>query len=252
MRQNNIQAVPNNKQSCQSCLTRKYCLAKDLSAEDLQLSQSLMRRHRLLKKGERLFLQGDALQSLFIVRSGSVKTYYISDDGEQQVTGFHFPGQVLGVNGFENRVQTVSVEALETTSVCELNCDDFDRLCEKLPTFRHEFYRSIGRELAQDKRHMLVLGKLHADQRLADFILQIASLKKARGQVYGEFILSMARTDIANYLGVAGETVSRLLTRFQLDGLISIKRRVVTVVNLYKLQSLAGIIGEPVKLAQTA
>jgi CRP/FNR family transcriptional regulator len=244
--------LASDKQSCHNCITKKYCLAKEVSAAEQPALQAYMGRHRILKKGEFLFYQGEKPQFLAIVRSGSVKTYYLTDDGDCQITGFHYPGQLLGADSFGGGVQVVCAEAMETTSICEMACDDFDKLCESLPSFRHEYYRCMGRELARDKKQLWVLGKLHADQRLADFILEIASLKKTQGQTCHEFSLSMAKTDIANYLGVTIETISRLFSRFQAEGLIDTNNRFVKIVNFAGLQTVVRGCCEKLPLAKIA
>lgn len=247
-----IASAKSDHYSCLNCLTRKYCLARAVSGEELSLLQAGIGRQQVLKKGEHLFYQGEKLQSLAIVRSGSVKTYYVADDGVHQITGFHFPGALLGANSFDSGAQIVCAEVLETTSVCVLDCEAFDRLCQELPSFRYEFYRAVGREITHDKKHMLVVGKFHAEQRLADFILRIAGAKQSQGLEHREFTLTMSKTDIANYLGIALETMSRLFARFQVEGFIHVKNRVIRILNPDGLQTLAGAGYRALPLAKSA
>ncbi len=224
--------------SCNSCVTKKFCLTRDLEDFELQEFDGLTRHRRTLHKGERLFRQGDPFRSLFIVQSGSVKAYFITDDGEQQVSGFHFPGELLGIDGVEFGWQTYNAEALETSSVCELSFREFDLMTERFSCLRHQFFKTLGQQLAREKRRMLVLGRQHAEQRMANFILDIH--ERAGNRNGGNrVILTMTRHDIANYLGLAVETVSRILTRFDAAKIANKQRRTLQILQMDKLVAIA-------------
>jgi CRP/FNR family transcriptional regulator, anaerobic regulatory protein len=204
----------------------------------MEAFEGLPGQRRVLRRGERLFAQGDNFQSLYIVQSGSAKAYVISEDGNQQITGFHYRGDLLGVDGLELGMQTYSVEALETSSICELSFSEFETLYANLPGLRRQFFKVVAGELAREKQRMLVLGKLYAEQRLAHFILDTAAHLKDRGLTNSEFMLTMTRHDIANYLGLAVETISRLLTRFDTANLIRVQHRQIRLLNPARLRAL--------------
>ena len=222
---------------CRHCIARHYCLPQYLNDYNLRRYEALL-RHKTLHRGDRLFQQGDLFRSLFVVHSGSFKAYMISDDGEHQITGFHFQGEILGLDGVDGREQIYNVDALETASVCELPYHAFEKLMSQVPELRREFIRVISRELAREKNRMMVLGKMHAERKLAEFFLDVERTLYAKGKPLGNFTLSMTRHDIANYLGLAVETVSRLLTRFQNANIVMIQRRNVHIVDREKLESL--------------
>jgi len=226
------------KSSCNNCLTYKHCLTRELDSRQLEEFDQRARRRRTLHKGELLFRQGDRFRSLFIVQSGAVKAYVISDEGEQQVSGFHFPGDLLGVDGIDRDMQTCNAEALETSSVCEVNFTEFRHLAEQVPSLQRQFFRLISRELGREKTQLLVLGKMHAEQRLAKFILDVYNDLQHRCLPNREFVFPMSRHDIANYLGLAVETVSRLLTRFDGAGLISVQHRRIRILANDRLHAL--------------
>ena len=234
-----INTALEKRHHCHSCITQKYCLSRDLNSVELNEFESLTRHRRTLRKGERLFRQGDKFQSLFVVQSGSVKAYVISGDGEQQISGFHFPGELLGVDGVEFGWQTYNAEALETSSVCELSFFEFDQLTERFDVLRHQFFKTLGEQLAKEKRRMLVLGRLHADQRLASFILDIVQRYRQRHFNTDSVSFSMTRNDIANYLGLAVETVSRLLSRFDSLEVIRVRHRTLDILQPAKLLAIA-------------
>jgi len=232
----NIRREKNN--SCLNCITRKFCVSCELSHLELDEFEELSRHRRTLHKGERLFRQGDKFQSLSIIQSGSVKAYVISDDGEQQISGFHFPGELLGLDGVESGWQTYGAEALETSSICDLSFRQFDQLTEQFDSLRQEFYKNLGKQLAGAKRRMLILGRQHAEQRIASFILDIAARTGRRDD--GRVMFTMTRHDIANYLGLAVETVSRILTRFDLIGVVKTQHRSLQIQQLDKLFAIAA------------
>lgn len=227
-----------SKRLCGSCAAASYCVCCRLGGEELQKFENLPGGRRVLRRGERLFAQGEYFQSLHIVQSGSAKAYVISEDGNQQITGFHYRGDLLGMDGMEMGMQSYTVEALETSSICELSFADFEHLYAGVAGLRQQFFKVIGGELARQKQRMLVLGKLYAEQRLAHFVLDTAEHLKERGLTHSEFVLTMTRHDIANYLGLAVETISRLLTRFDSADLIRVQHRQIRVLDPLRLRAL--------------
>ncbi|MEX1034186.1 MAG: helix-turn-helix domain-containing protein [Cellvibrionaceae bacterium] len=226
------------KRSCRTCSAASYCLGCRLDEQELAAFEKLAGNRRMLRRGERLFSQGDSFQSLYVIQSGSAKAYVISEDGNQQITGFHYRGDLLGVDGMEAGMQSYTVEVLETSSICELSFPEFEHLYADLSGLRRQFFTVVAAELAREKQRMLVLGKLYAEQRLAHFILDTAAHLKARGLTSSEFMLPMTRHDIANYLGLAVETISRLLTRFDTADLIRVQHRQIRLLDPARLRAL--------------
>lgn len=227
-----------SKRQCGSCQAVSYCLCCRMSPEDREAFENLPGTRRVLRRGERLFAQGDDFRSLYIVQSGSAKAYVISEDGNQQITGFHYRGDLLGVDGMEVGMQSYTVEALETSSICEISFAEFERLHADTAALRQQFFKVVASELAREKQRMLVLGKLYAEQRLAHFVLDTAAHLKDRGLAHSEFVLTMTRHDIANYLGLAVETISRLLTRFDSADLIRVRHRQIKLLDAVRLRAL--------------
>ena len=185
---------------------------------------------------------GDASQALYAVHSGCVKSCTPTPDGHEQILGFHLPGELVGLDALEHDNHMCAAVAMETVHVCELPLAQLEEMCHRLPGLPHRILRLIGREVAAKHAMLLLLAKRSAEARLATFLLNLASRFSQRGFSGKEFNLSMPRDDIANYLGLARETVSRLLTRFQGDGLLSVHRRRVHIRDTDRLQALAGLI----------
>ncbi|EZH82825.1 transcriptional regulator [Ectopseudomonas composti] len=225
---------------CKDCSLAALCLPISLNMEDMDALDDIVKRGRPLKKGEFLFRQGDTFGSVFAVRSGALKTFSLSDDGEEQITGFHLPSELVGLSGVDGERYPVSAQALETTSVCEIPFERLDDLALQLPQLRRQLMRIMSREIRDDQQMMLLLSKKTADERIATFLVNLSARFRARGFSANQFRLSMSRNEIGNYLGLAVETVSRVFTRFQQNKLLEAEGKEVHILDPIELCALAG------------
>ncbi|MFZ5532135.1 MAG: fumarate/nitrate reduction transcriptional regulator Fnr [Pseudomonadota bacterium] len=232
------------KRVCGNCSLRELCLPYGISATDLKQLEQMVQRLSPIARGKLLFRQGDPLRSIFAIRMGSVKSVTVAEDGAEQITGFHFPGELVGFDAIAADVHDCSVVALEDTSVCEIPFDRLDELSGSVPGLRRQLMRLLSREIQQDQQMLLLLGKKGSEARLAAFLLSLSSRFVGRGLSASRFHLSMSRGEIANYLGLAMETISRLLARFQQDGLMMVDGREVTLLDLPRLHVVADMGGE--------
>jgi len=228
------------KVACKECSLHQLCLPRSINGSDLEKLDNIIERKKPLKRNEHLFQVGSLFNSIYVVRSGSLKTYSPTVDGQEQVTGFHLPGELLGLDAIGKGKHPCAAKALETTSVCEVPFENLENLTQELPTLQHQLLRLMSKEIFDDQELMLLLGKKTAEARLSAFLLSISLRFKQRGFSSSEFYLSMSRNDIANYLGLAVETVSRMFTRFQEDGLIDAERKHIIIKNRENLQQIAG------------
>jgi CRP/FNR family transcriptional regulator, anaerobic regulatory protein len=229
--------------ACADCQLQDLCLPIGISRTDVERLDQIVSRKRPLQRGSTLFNQGDQFGALYAIRSGSIKSYTVSDDGREQINAFHLPGEILGLDAISEGMHPSAAVALETTSVCELPFDRLHSLAHEIKGLQHQLLRVMSRELNADERFMRILASRNAEERLAGFLLNLASRHGMRGYSSTEFNLSMSRHDIANYLGLAVETVSRLFTRFQQDGLIEAHRKAVKILQRDALAEMAGNIG---------
>lgn len=220
--------------SCQVCDPMGGCLSKHLLESHRQPDRSL-KSNRGIRAGEHVFREGDVSDYLCVVRSGSVKSYLISNDGEEQVLGFYLPGDVFGLDGSEEQGRMSSSVTLETSTICRLPIEDMDN-----QGVSSQLLKLTSAQLLRDHNLVLMLARKDADGRLASFLCDLSRRYQARGYSAMSINLSMSRQDIGNYLGLAVETVSRTLTRFQEAGLISVRRRAVEFKNLKSLKAIAG------------
>ncbi|MBZ9559274.1 MULTISPECIES: fumarate/nitrate reduction transcriptional regulator Fnr [Modicisalibacter] len=224
---------------CQTCSLSSLCLPLALGTQELDSFDAIIQRRAPLKKGDTLLRQGDPFTSVFAVRSGSLKQVSHEGDGDDQLTNFYLPSELVGLDGIDEQHYPGSIIALETTTVCEIPFERLDQLSEALPELRTQLYRNMSKELRDDRRMLRLLSRKTADERLASFLVNLSTRFRRRGYSPYSFRLSMARADIGNYLGLAVETVSRIIGRFQQQKLVDVQGREVNILDLEALEEMA-------------
>ncbi|MDW5378540.1 fumarate/nitrate reduction transcriptional regulator Fnr [Halomonas sp. HP20-15] len=224
---------------CQTCSLSSLCLPLALELDEIDSFDAIIQRRAPLKRGELLLRQGDTFTSVFAVRSGSLKQLSSEGSGDEQLTNFYLPSELVGLDGIDEQRYPGSIIALETTTVCEIPFDRLDQLSERMPELRNQLYRSMSKELRDDRRMLRLLSRKTADERLASFLVNLSSRFRRRGYSPYSFRLSMARSDIGSYLGLAVETVSRIIGRFQQQGLVEFQGREVNILDYQALRGLA-------------
>lgn len=225
--------------SCTDGYWLKVCLPPRLHSHEVNCFSSLVVRRRLISKGTYLFRTDDTSQYLYAVLSGSFKSCLLGDGKDEQVLQFFFAGDHIGLSGFDNGTFTCSAVALEDSQVCELPYKKLDRLCLESLAIVQWLHGIAARELSYNQKMLLLLGKKSAKQRVAYFFLVLSERFKQQGLSGYEFRLSMPRKDIANHLGLAIETVSRVLTKLHNETIIDVNGKGIVVKDKRALQALS-------------
>ena len=231
------------KVSCKECNLRELCFPQGMSDDELTNMEAVVEQPKPIHKNDFLYRDGDSSVAIYAVLSGSIKTMTESANGDEQIVGFHLPGELLGLDGFADGIHSCNARALETSSVCELPIDQLESLCHELPGLQKQMRRIMGKEVSKDHKLLLLLGKMTAEERLASFLLSLSGRMEERHWKVNEFNLSMPRQDIANFLGMAVETVSRLFATFQNEKIIEVDRRHITILDKSRLESIVGEAG---------
>ena len=226
--------------ACQHCGIYNLCVPLGLESGDLDLLESIVRRKEVFKRGQQLFRPGKRFDYIYAIRSGSVKSYLCTEDGRTQITGFHIAGELLGLSALATRQYNCEARALETTSVCMVEVARFAELARETPALQYQMLTIMSQQIRHDEELMLLLGKRSAEEKLAGYLIGLSRRYASRGYVASEFRLSMSRGDIGNYLGIAEETVCRVLARFREDKLISTFRRLVRLNDIERLRGMAS------------
>ena len=224
--------------SCTSCSLNQLCIPFTLDEAELRTLDDVIERKKPFHKGDLLFEAESQLKSLFAVRSGSFKSYLVDNEGVEQITGFHLPGDIVGFDALSSHSHPTFAQALETAMVCEIPFTTVDELSDTMPNLRSQINRLMSTEISHDQNMLMLLNRRSADERIAAFLLSLSDRFGKRNLSRTAFRLSMTRCEIGNYLGLTVETVSRIFSKFQKAELISVDGKFVEILNPEALQTL--------------
>ncbi|HIP76278.1 MAG TPA: fumarate/nitrate reduction transcriptional regulator Fnr [Psychromonas hadalis] len=227
--------------SCQNCSISQLCIPFSLNETELDRLDDIIDRKKPTHKGHEIFKAGQNLKCLYAIRSGTVKSYIITEQGEEQITAFHLAGDLVGFDAISTNSHPSFAQALETSMICEIPYEILDELSVSMPALRTQILRLMSSEIVTDQNMILLLSKKNAEERLAYFIHNLSTRFADRGFSAKEFRLAMTRCDIGSYLGLTVETISRLLGRFQKIGFITVKGKYISILDKPALATLAGI-----------
>ena len=217
------------RRSCSSCALSELCLPAGIGGDDLDKLDMVVRDKRTLDRGDALYRDGDPFQALYVVRSGSLKTFVQDDTGALQILGFHLPGDIIGFDALAADRHISQAEALERSSICELPYDRLQQVTNEVPALHRQLMRVISREVIEEHRHAVVMGRQQAQEQLAIFLKSLSDRYHRLQRDGTTLTLSMSRYDIANYLGLVVETVSRLFSRMEEMGVLEVNRKAVRI-----------------------
>jgi CRP/FNR family transcriptional regulator, anaerobic regulatory protein len=220
---------------CSTCAMQSLCMPSDLSAPELARLDSMISTSRQIKRGEALYRAGDAFRSVYAVRAGCFKTVIMHRDGQEQVTGFHLAGEVLGLDGVSADRHGCDAIALEDSTVCIIPFHLLESVCHDVKAMQHHLHRMMSGEIVRESGLMLLLGTMTAEQRLAAFLLNLSTRMKARGYSASEFSLRMTREEIGSYLGMKLETVSRMFSKLHKEGVLDTRGKLIRILNPERL-----------------
>ena len=228
------------KSRCSTCSVRELCLPVGVDREGLHQIDALVTDRVHLKKGDTLYRAGDPFAALHAIRVGSCKTTVLGEEGREQVAGYHMIGDIVGMDGIGTERHGGQAVALEDTEVCVLPFDRLEELARHVVPLQNNLHKVLSTEIARDQNVMLLLGSMRAEERLAVFLLDLSQRHRERGYSGTEFVLRLTREDIGSYLGLKLETVSRLFSRFQEQGVLQVQGRAVKLLDVPALRQLAG------------
>jgi CRP/FNR family transcriptional regulator len=229
-----------NQVSCNECGLDNICLPRGLSHEEIESISQIVKAKKTLQRGEFIYHEGDNFRGILAIKSGSAKLVGADQHGNEHILNILLPGELLGFDGLSTDKHSCAAVALETTSFCLLPADSMDNLFQNIPSLTRELFRHSGEKMLEDK-NQLILSKRPAEERLAYFLISLSERLKRRGFSASEFKLSLSRQEIGNHLGLALETVSRLLKKFQEDEMIMVQNRFITITDLSALKKLLQV-----------
>jgi len=218
---------------CSACNLRDLCLPSGLAQDQMDVFSDTAYTRRRVKRGDTLYHLGEQFDAIYAVRAGFFKSSVVLEDGRDQVTGFHMAGEIVGMDGIGTDRYATDVIALEDSEVCII-----PRARLEDAAMQRQLHKAMSRELVRDQGVMLLLGTMRAEERLATFLLSLSQRFVARHFSPSEFHLRMTREEIGSYLGLSLETVSRLFSRFQEDGLIAVRQKHIVIHDIPGLKAV--------------
>jgi CRP/FNR family transcriptional regulator len=228
------------KVACSNCNLRELCMPIGLDVVDMQKLDEVVATRRHVKQGELLFRDGEEFKSLFAIRTGFFKTSVATPDGLEQVTGFQMAGEIIGLDGIVTDQHSCNAIALEDADVCVMPFSNVEQLSRDFPVLQRHVHKVMSREIVRENSMMMMIGNMRSEERLAVFLLNLVQRLHARGFSQAEIILRMSREDIASYLGMKLETVSRAFSRLSDEGIIEVKQRYVGILNPQALKKIVN------------
>jgi CRP/FNR family transcriptional regulator len=231
-----IQSQKKFEVTCSSCNLRELCLPGGVCVDDLQRVENIVYARRRVKRGEALFNAGAEFKAVYAIRSGFFKTSVVDGEGREQVTGFFMGGELLGMDGLGTGLYNGTPIALEDSEVCIMPFALIEEMAREVPALQRHLHAVLAREIVRDHGVMMLLGSMRAEQRLATFLLNLSRRFLRRGYSRSDFQLRMTREELGSYLGLKLETVSRLFSQFQKDGLIEVNQKHVRILDIEGLE----------------
>jgi CRP/FNR family transcriptional regulator len=209
---------PIGTHACSGCVVRHLAVCEALSAMRADALDAMAGDVRL-EAGQMLAREGDVRRYVFTVTSGALRRIRMLPDGRRLVAGFLMPGDFIGFSGASHYRH--SIEAISDSVLCSIAQTDMRELCESHPGLEHELLERACVELDATRNNLMALARMTPLERLAGFLLDMAARRQRQGMGGNQLVLPMTRTDIADYLGLTVETVSRSFTRLRRDGMIA-------------------------------
>lgn len=233
-------SLTDNAHSCSSCPSRRVCISRDLEEQETGEIERLVAKTRRVAKHATLCRKNDRLTTLFLVRFGQFKLIGEDLSGEQRIAGFYMAGDVMGMDAIATGRHQYRIMALENSEVCEMPFGHTTDMMSAQPALQRRLFQAMSESLNSHCCRSIMLAKAPVDARLANFLLTMS--KKFGNLGYSDrlFRLSMSRGDIGSYLGTTIETVSRLISRFNAHGAVSILGRMVELRDQCYLEGLVS------------
>jgi CRP/FNR family transcriptional regulator len=232
----------NQRVTCDDCGLFPLCNPIDIGGREFSIADELLERRKPLKAGEYLFKEGETFTAIYAVTSGAIKLTATGADGEELVIGFVLAGETIGQNAIYPQQYPNHAVALENSTVCELPYESLRELAAQMPSILQNIQVMISKENFDIHRQFaMLMARKNAEQRLAAFLLNLAFRYQERGFSGSDFTLPMSRDDIANFLGLRKETLSRLFTKLHQSNLIAVRGKHVRVLEEDGLRIASGL-----------
>jgi CRP/FNR family transcriptional regulator len=226
--------------SCLQCSINTICFPAGLDLDVRNKLYNILNHPPALERGEILFRAGAPMKGIYAIRSGAVKTYITDESGQDQVTGYYLPGELLGLGAIHSGRHFQVAEALETTYLCQIPIDELNQLSKNHHQIQEQLIHLLSKQLHDHHKMVWHLGLRNATSRVAALLLNCSERCHNRGFSAAEIKLNLSRQDISSHLGLAVETVCRVFSQLKKDKIISFKGRQIKILNFNALNQHMG------------
>jgi len=232
-----IRPQPNGS-PCSEYRLGEWWLPVGLSEGDRRQLDGLVFSHRRLKPAQALYRSGDPCGSVYLLRSGFIKTVVLHLDGREQVSGFYMAGEMLGLDGIASGEHASDARALTDSDICVVPYKRLQTVSHEAQAMQRYLCRVLSQEIVRKQNMMVMLGSMRADQRVATFLLNLSGRLTAQGFSASDFLLRMTRDEIGSLLGMKLETVSRTFSKFKKANLTRIEGKHVRILSMEGLRAM--------------
>ncbi len=225
---------------CSGCNMRELCLPAGLQPHEVSELDQLVQKRRHLKADEYVFRAGDMTRAIYAVRIGSLKSFRLHEDGSWQIVGIHLPGELFGLDALADQYHQISVQAMETSNICALPLADLEDISARIPSLSRQVMRMASRELNTAHDNQELLARRSARERVAMFLCRYSDRRRNCGLQANSFDMAISRQDLANYLGLQLETVSRAFRQLKDSGCITASRSLLEIKDMTALREASG------------
>lgn len=234
-----------NKYTCHTCPVNQLCIAKDVTETELHCLDSIIKKGKRVAKKKHIYQIDHPANYLYAIYKGSCKEYWIDENGNECITNFYFPGDIIGIESLSKPNYMFYTAALENMELCVIPIPTFLELMENSPSVLKRFITITSQKMQHDQNN----GKsITANEKVADFLLNIASRLSERNPEKKQFDLTMSQIDIANFLGITPETINRVLSMLKRKKIIKLKNKKFEIINSLELQKLGKLNYEQEKI----
>ena len=221
-----------SKQACGHCDIEHLCISVGIGKKYAHKLNEIVKQSETYERGQIIYNRGDRFTSLYVLQKGVAKSETSNSNGRQQVTGFYFPGDLIGIDSLTTNKHPSDLVAIEKTQLCEIPFTDLEKLCTAFPKLQHELFMRMGQRIYHDEYHTLLGRAETAEKRILGFLVELFEKLEGSKYISDCFIyLPMTKYEISSYLGLQPETFSRSMKILEKKGYVKNTLKYIEILN---------------------
>ncbi len=223
--------------SCKNCQFSHLCISRQFTTEEKERLDNMIQKVSIVSKGEHIYRSNDKVDYLYALHTGTAKDYYVDENGQEYINNFYFPGDMLALEALAQKKYSFSAVALTDATFCMIPIVALFAEMQTFPALMRRMIEINSYKMINDKH---IRPTTNAKQRVADFLVNMLFRLEERDGKKDNFQLPMSQVDMSYMIGMAYETVSRVLHYFEENKIIQIKNRHITIIDAKRLLALGN------------